>query len=796
MNGDNLYVEAFATNAVLPIVQHYHDRVKCYELWNEPNDWTSNPSGGVYNGGTFIYPSNFGWLLARSWEAVHITQQINDVTLFSGGVFGHNIDGVTNYANAGAQYIDDTYAKGTNLVLGGSFAYTKSNYNAYPLDGVGEHLYLSQGGVVSSNTFRQYEDWVHQALTKYEGANTPKKTFITEFGWQTTNSINTNDVSQAVQDTNLVTAFSAIDATPYVQGAIWFQWADNPAGSLWYGVLDSSGNPKLSYPDYQRFERFEGMYADATTNTAIQSYFYGLGQAALGCPYDNGHTAWVYTNVVGDAQDYAGGSHSNLTVLASTNGTFEVNDLHGFWSYYSTNDGPVRCGYATTNAYAFDSGTRQDFSRGYLTWDTINQVVWHVGNLVTAPPTGLQAVALNAEVALQWTAVPAATSYDVKRSTTNGGPYAILATEVGQPAFADVGASNNTTYYYVVSAVNSYGESDNSVPANATPDVNMSNLPSPWQKDDIGDLALTGGAGYSSGRFTLKGAGAGVGSTNDAFYFTSQPFSGDGAIIARVYWQQDTDPWAQAGVMFRETLDADSACAMALLTPVNGSHLLARVATAGSSSDVAGPVVAAPWWVRMMRSGNTFTASVSSDGVNFVQIGTADIPMANSVFVGFAVSSHVTNALGTAMFDNVSLVTPPLITSQPQSQTVNQGAAAAFAVTASSTAPLSYQWQHDGANVSGATASAFSLASAQPADAGNYTVLVSNIGGDIASSNAVLSVRAILAIDPAGVISWSGAYVLQSATNVAGPYFDVPGATSPYTNSSSGLPSEFFRLRN
>ena len=477
-NGDNAYVAGYATNAVLPIVQHFRDRVKCYELWNEPNCWTSNPSNGVYTGATFIYPSNYGWLLTRSWEAVHIAKQINDVTLYFGGVFGHNIGGVTSYANAGAQYIDDTDAKGTNLVKGGSFAHTKSNYNAYPLDGVGEHLYISQGGLVSSNTFRQYEDWVRQAYTKYEGVNTAK-TIITEFAWETTNSASANGVSQAVQDTNLITAFSAIKATPYLQMAIWFSLEDSTAAGLYYGVLDTTGAPKLSYPDFQRAERFEGIYATGTTNSGIFNYFKGLGQAVLGNPYDNGHGAWAYAFLNGYAQDCNGGSHLKLTLMSSTNGTFEVNDLHGFWSFYNTNNGAVAYGYAMTNAYAFGSGTRQDFSRGYLTWDAVNHVVWHAGNLVPAPPPGPQTIALNGEVDLQWNAVPASTSYNVKRSTTNGGPYSVLTSVVGSPVFADGGVNNNTTYYYVVSAVNSYGESDNSAPANATPDASMGNLPSP-----------------------------------------------------------------------------------------------------------------------------------------------------------------------------------------------------------------------------------------------------------------------------------------------------------------------------
>ena len=388
------------------------------------------------------------------------------------------------------------------------------------------------------------------------------------------------------------------------------------------------------------------------------TYFNGLGQAALGDPYDNGHGAWAYAFLNGYAQDYGGGSHLHLTLMSSTNGTFEVNDLLGFWSFYNTNNGAVAYGYAITNAYASGAATRQDFSRGYMTWDSVNQVLWHAGSLVPPPPTGLAATAGNGEVDLQWNTVATATSYNVKRATTNTGPYSLITSVVGTPVFADGSVANNTTYYYVVSALNAYGESDNSAPVNATPDASMGNLPSPWQDADLGSVGLTGGAGYSGGRFTVKGAGD-IGSTNDAFNFTSQPFTGDGAIIARVKTQQNTDPWAKAGVMFRETLASNSACALTLLTPANGAHMQYRTSAGGSTSDAAGPAVAAPWWVRMMRNGSAFSASVSSNGVNYVQIAATNITMAGSLFIGFAVSSHTTNALSTATFDNVSLVTPP-----------------------------------------------------------------------------------------------------------------------------------------
>ena len=74
-------------------------------------------------------------------------------------------------------------------------------------------------------------------------------------------------------------------------------------------------------------------------------------------------------------------------------------------------------------------------------------------------PTGLAATAGNAQVALSWSAASGATSYNVKRSTTNGGPYSNVATNVTATSFTNTGLTNGTTYYYVVTAVNANGES-------------------------------------------------------------------------------------------------------------------------------------------------------------------------------------------------------------------------------------------------------------------------------------------------------------------------------------------------
>ena len=90
------------------------------------------------------------------------------------------------------------------------------------------------------------------------------------------------------------------------------------------------------------------------------------------------------------------------------------------------------------------------------------------GNSVPATPSSLQATAGNAQVSLTWSSVTGATSYHVKRSATTGGPYTQLSSP-SSPSFTDTGVTNGTKYFYVVSALNSAGESANSAEVNATP---------------------------------------------------------------------------------------------------------------------------------------------------------------------------------------------------------------------------------------------------------------------------------------------------------------------------------------
>ena len=130
---------------------------------------------------------------------------------------------------------------------------------------------------------------------------------------------------------------------------------------------------------------------------------------------------------------------------------------------------------------------------------------------------------------------------------------------------------------------------------------------------------------------------------------------------------------------------------------------------------------------------------------------------------------------GGSVTSSVALLTvtaPPAITSQPESQTVGRGLSASFTVTAIGTPPLHYQWRLNGTNVSGGTGSSLVLTNVQLAQAGNYVVVVSGVGGSVTSSNAVLTVDNVApAITKQPVSQTAG--VAQTAT------FSVVATGSP-----------------
>ena len=188
-----------------------------------------------------------------------------------------------------------------------------------------------------------------------------------------------------------------------------------------------------------------------------------------------------------------------------------------------------------------------------------------------------------------------------------------------------------------------------------------SGLPSPWLEKDIGNVGAAGSAAFANGAFTVQGSGADIWGTNDAFHFVYQPLNGDGAVVARVTsltsLQGAIDPWAKAGVMIRESLEAGSPQAMAVVTPGNGVAFQYRVDVNDSSYSEAGAGATAPYWVKVARRGDIFTAYQSADGSTWVEIDSKEVPMTTQVYVGLALTAHSSGVVDTATFDQVQVLT-------------------------------------------------------------------------------------------------------------------------------------------
>jgi hypothetical protein len=178
-----------------------------------------------------------------------------------------------------------------------------------------------------------------------------------------------------------------------------------------------------------------------------------------------------------------------------------------------------------------------------------------------------------------------------------------------------------------------------------------------------GYLASTGSFVESPvGTFTMTGSGSDIWNVNgveaDEFHFAYKTLSGAGSITAKVVSVSNTNAWAKAGVMIRETLNPDSAHAFACITPANGVASQYRPSTGGTSGNYNQTGVAAPYWVKLERSiSGLFTVSQSANGTSWQPVTGAvaqTIPMGTNVYIGLAVTAHDPALTCQAVFSNVT----------------------------------------------------------------------------------------------------------------------------------------------
>ena len=186
-----------------------------------------------------------------------------------------------------------------------------------------------------------------------------------------------------------------------------------------------------------------------------------------------------------------------------------------------------------------------------------------------------------------------------------------------------------------------------------------------------------------SGTYTITAAGTDIYGQADEFHFAYKQLAGIGSIIAKVESVDNTDPWAKAGVMIRETLDAGSKFAAVYImptnddgTPTNGCRFQGRTDTnGGATSDTSVATneqmaIIAPYWIKLERdfSGN-FRGYYSSDGSTWTSMAwRPSITMSSNVYIGLAVTSHDTALACEAKFSGVT--TTGTVTGQWQSQDI------------------------------------------------------------------------------------------------------------------------------
>jgi len=164
------------------------------------------------------------------------------------------------------------------------------------------------------------------------------------------------------------------------------------------------------------------------------------------------------------------------------------------------------------------------------------------------------------------------------------------------------------------------------------------------------------------GTYTMTASGADIWLVNgveaDEFHFAYKMLTGAGSIVAKVNSVQNTNDWAKAGVMIRETLNPDSAHAFACITPINGVASQYRPSTGGTSANTNQTGITAPYWVKLERNiSGLFTVSHSANGSTWQAVTGAtpqNIPMSSTVYIGLALTSHDAALTCQAVFSNIT----------------------------------------------------------------------------------------------------------------------------------------------
>jgi len=182
--------------------------------------------------------------------------------------------------------------------------------------------------------------------------------------------------------------------------------------------------------------------------------------------------------------------------------------------------------------------------------------------------------------------------------------------------------------------------------------------PTNWTCANV-DNAIPPGSNYLvNGEWSLLAGGKDIYGTVDEFQYTAETMPGDGTVSAEITSQQDTDPWAKAGIMLRASTDPSAPYYAILATPGNGTVVQYRTSEGDSTTQLTGVTSGAPIYVKVMRTGDSYTAYTSTDGSNWTAYpdSTVTVPdLSGSILGGMADTAHSQFVTNTAVFDDFTL---------------------------------------------------------------------------------------------------------------------------------------------
>ena len=190
-----------------------------------------------------------------------------------------------------------------------------------------------------------------------------------------------------------------------------------------------------------------------------------------------------------------------------------------------------------------------------------------------------------------------------------------------------------------------------------------------WTTNDVSALSLWvrgNPAKYidkGNGAFTIGASGHDIWDAADDFRFVYKQLSGNGSIVVKVDSLVNTNAWAKAGVMIRESLTDTSAMAYMIISYSSGASFGWRTSAGATPGSATTTAIAAPQWVKLTRTGNAFTTQYSADGKTWLDIknpaltGTVvstTISMPTNVYIGLCVTSHDATRTTTAELSGVA----------------------------------------------------------------------------------------------------------------------------------------------